>query len=65
MKNFKTLLLGSFFVICFSTLVYATCPTTDCGSDCGSGGQGCQITQWENGRICSTTICHGKRGDIE
>jgi hypothetical protein len=51
-------------IIWINSLAY--CPITDCDKDCGTKGNGCQITQYdENGKLCSTTICHGKRGDVE
>jgi len=66
MKNFRIFLAGLFFMLGISSSIsYASCPVTSCDGDCGSGGQGCQITQYENGQVCSTTICNGKRGNIE
>lgn len=75
MKNFNTslnvvlrVLVGFFIftacIIWINSVAY--CPITDCDKDCGERGNGCQITQYdENGKLCSTTICHGKRGDVE
>ncbi len=70
MKTLKRVLasyaltIGFVFVWSFSSM--AVCPTTSCDNDCGSSGSGCQITQYdENGNLCSTTWCNGKRGAIQ
>lgn len=39
--------------------LFAACPTTNCEDDCASGSR-CYITQYENGEVCSWTICYGK-----
>ncbi len=63
MKRVIVILVWMFFAIATTVSLYATCPQTNCDNDCGSSGSGCQITQYdENGNLCSTTQCHGKRG---
>jgi hypothetical protein len=57
-----------FFFLMLNTMSSSAyvCPPTDCGSECGSSGSGCAITQYdENGKLCSWTICYERRANIE
>lgn len=61
MKNyFKTILAGLLITsgFLFTGVAIAECPTTNCGTDCGVG-EVCSITQYENGKVCSWTMCYG------
>jgi hypothetical protein len=70
MKSIKKIITGCTLTIAFmfSFFVFssmAECPPADCNTMCGTSGSGCQITQYEDGKLCSTTICEGKRGAIQ
>jgi len=67
MKNLFSFLMTtlSIILIALALPLLAECPVTNCDTSCGTRGNGCQITQYENGVLCSTTICHGKRGAVE
>jgi len=65
MKRMKIVLTVLFLAFGVTT-IYATCPQTNCSTDCGSSGSSCYITQYdESGNVCSWTFCYGKRGIIE
>jgi hypothetical protein len=66
MKKVRVLFLGmALLAFVFNIPIsLADCPTTNCGSDCGSG-QTCSITQYENGQLCSWTICYGVGPSID
>lgn len=51
--------LGVVFALSFAFTTYAECPVTQCGVDCDPG-EICQITQYDNGVICSTTMCSNR-----
>ncbi len=53
----------AFLMISFNTALAFSCPTTNCSTDCDSGDT-CQITQYENGTLCSTTVCVGRGPDF-
>ena len=60
-----TVLVSALLAFLFNiTVSLADCPTTNCNTDCGRG-QTCSITQYENGVICSWTICYGKGPSID
>lgn len=60
MKKFQVSFLGvALLAFIFNISVALACPTVDCNNDCGNGNI-CSVTIYQNGVLCSWTICYGK-----